>query len=280
MKYAYLFLAFQTIANGALIWSDNFESYDTDVDNLDDQVAPSITSWFATPDGTVAIAAISTGGLGFPASFGAKSLAIGGVDPTAPPEDPVTGAVAVSPTAANFTPAGDVTEAVFSTDMIFSVADVDSSITDRFRIDFFDSGEATFASILFQAKNGSLDVSILRTNTVDLPFDTQFAFGVNTAVTLNLVMNFELNKWSGSLGAVGGSSVPLFANVDMTGATTWGEDLGGFAVNWLQGTPGEWGSNTLIMDNMSLTSQVPIPEPSSSLLLCGFSLLALFRRGR
>lgn len=276
MKYAYLILAFQTVANGALIWSDNFESYDTSINNLDGQVAPSVTSWYTGPANTVAIAAIST--TGFPASFGTKSLAIGGVDPTALPDAPVTGAYVESPTVAAFAPSGEVTEAVFSTDMIFGGAGL-PTITDRFRMDFFDSEADTFASLLFESRDGTVDVAILRDNTVEL-LNTQTFFEVDTAVTLTLVMNFDLNKWSGSLGPVGGSRVPIFANVDMTGAATWEKDLGGFAVNWLQGDSDKWGQNTLFMDNVSLSSQVPIPEPSSSLLLCGFSLLALFRRGR
>ena len=281
MKYALLFLVLQTTTNGALIWSSNFETDPVTPDNLEGQNG----DWLTDPENTSSIAVIANTGLGVPATYGTKSLAIGGVapealldedgNPLAPPEV----AYVVSPVAALFTPAGLVTEAVFSADMIFSSA---GNLTNDFLFTFFNSGNTDLARLLFTASTDNITVAVYRSNTTAVT-DTQFTFSRNTAVELKLVMNLELNKWTGTIGSAGAANpITLFANVDMKApAAPTTKDLAGFQVSWLKRSPTDpWGDNYLILDNLSLTSQVPVPEPSSLLLVCGFSLVALLRRAR
>ena len=273
MKYALLFLVLQTTTNGALIWSSNFETDPVTPDNLEGQNG----DWLTDPVGTSSIAVIANTGLGVPTTYGAKSLAIGGVAPVGETEAGV--AYVVSPVAALFTPAGLVTEAVFSADMIFSSA---GNLTNDFLFTFFNSGNTDLARLLFTASTDNITVAVYRSNTTAVT-DTQFTFSRNTAVELKLVMNLELNKWTGTIGAAGAANpITLFANVDMKApAAPTTKDLAGFQVSWLKRSPTDpWGDNYLILDNLSLTSQVPVPEPSSLLLVCGFSLVALLRRAR
>jgi hypothetical protein len=272
MKYALLFLVLQTTTNGALIWSSNFETDPVTPDNLEGQNA----DWLTDPAGTSSIAVFANTGLGVPASYGAQSLAIGGVAPVGETQAGV--AYVVSPVAALFTPAGLVTEAVFSADMIFSSV---GNLTNDFLFTFFNSDGTDLARLLFTAATDNITVAVYRSNTTAVT-DTQFTFSRNTSVELKLVMNFELKKWTGTIGAAGAASpISLFANVDMTDPAPTTSDLDGFQVSWLKRSPTDpWGDNYLILDNLSLTSQVPVPEPSSLLLVCGFSLVALLRRAR
>lgn len=90
-------------------------------------------------------------------------------------------------------------------------------------------------------------------------------------------MNFELNKWSGSLTAAGSPSpLNLFSNVDMT-AGAGDSNLGGFDLVWMR-NGNDWGSNFMVADNLSLNSQVP--ETSSLLLISGSMIIGLLRRRR
>ncbi len=271
MKYLLLLLSLQVTVNGALIWSESFETYDTGIDNLEGQNP----AWLTDPVATDSIAVIPTTGFNLPGSYGSKALVVGGI----PPVDETTSGIAfvTSPTVASFVPAGQVTEAAFSVDLTFSSGDLDS-LTDSFRLTFFDLQYTELATLLFSPSVESGSVSLYRSNTVNT-FDVQTSISVDTPITLSLVMNLELNKWSGSIVAAGSTStLNLFSNVDMT-AGTGESNLGGFDLVWLR-DGGNWGSNYLVADNMSLTSQIPIPEPSSVLLVFGTLIVGLFRRIR
>lgn len=270
MKFVLIYLSLQLAANGALIWSESFESYDTEIDNLEDQTD---VAWLTDPMATNAISVVQTTGFNLPEAYGNKALLVGGI----PPVDELNPGIAyaTSPTAASFTPTGSLPEAAFSADLVFNSAGLDS-ITDSFRITFFDFQYTELATLLFAPSADVGLVNVYRSNTV-ATFDLQSTFSVDTSVTLNLVMNFELNKWSGSLAAAGSpSSLNLFADVNMT-AGAGDSNLGGFDLVWLRnGT--DWGSNFLVADNLSLNSQ--IPETSSLLLISGSMMLGLLRRKR
>jgi len=272
MKYALILFALHVPSSGALIWSESFEDYNLSVDNLEGQNP----AWLTDPEATDAIAVISTGDLGVPLSYGAKSLAFGGIAPSGEANAGI--AYLLSPTVAQFTPEAELTEAVFSVDLIFSSAGL-ISITDSFRLSFYDLEEQDLASLLFAPSDQEGFVDIYRSN-MSTVFDSQISISVDTAVTLNLVMNFDLNKWTGTLATSGTDNLlTIFSNVDMTAGV--GEaNLGGFALDWLRKEPVEWGDNYLIMDNFSLSSQVPIPEPSPLLLFSGAALIGFFRRSR
>lgn len=272
MKYALILLALHVPSNGALIWSESFESYDLSIDNLEGQNP----AWLTDPQATDAIAVISTASLGVPISYGAKSLALGGIAPSGEANDGVS--YLLPPTVAQFTPQAELTEAAFSVDLIFSSAGL-TSITDSFRLSFYDQNNQDLASLLFVPSDQEGFVSVYRSNTSNV-FDSQISISADTAVTLNLVMNFELNKWTGTITTFGTESLlTMFSNVDMTAGN--GEaNLGGFELAWLREDTVNWGDNFLVMDNFSLGSQVPIPEPSSLLLFSGVALIGFFRRNR
>jgi|688.fasta_scaffold58195_2 hypothetical protein len=305
MKNILVLLALHTAVSATVIWTENFELYDTTILNLEDQALDGNGNpiWLTDPIATQSIAAIDSAPFALPSAFGDKVLAIGGLAPQGALFIPREVSV-FSPAALNYTPAfgSEETELVLSMDMFFSAVDLNGlspEITDSFRFSFFDKSDAALGSLLFTQGTNGFNVSVLRDNLVST-FDTQFTLGSNTAVTLDLVMNLEFGKWSGSITPVGTlASVPLFADVDMTDPSfnpQPARELGSFQVAWIgldkpvleQADPANpldsgnynWGSNTLVLDNISLTSQVPIPEPSSALLLGGFSVLALFRRSR
>jgi hypothetical protein len=269
MKFILFFLTLQLTANGALIWSESFEAFDPAIDNLEGQN----DSWLTDPIGTDSMAVISTVGFELPLSYGDKSLAIGGI----PPVGELNSGIAYlsSPTVASFTPDSELKEAVFSVDLVFNSANLDS-LTDSFRVTFLDQGFEELSTILFGPSSTSGMVNVYRSNTINT-FNTQTSFSVDTAVTLNLVMNFDLNKWSGTLlEQSSGTLLNLFSNVNMTAGI--GEaNLGGFDMAWLRGDT-EWGGNFMIVDNVSLASQVP--EVNSLAWVAGALLMGLFRRLR
>lgn len=270
MKLVVFFLSLQLAANGALIWSESFETYDTGIDNLEGQ---SDASWITDPIATNSISVIQTAGFNLPEAYGNKALVVGGITPV----DEFNPGIAftTSPTTANFTPTGSLPEAAFSVDLAFNSAGLDR-ITDSFRITFFDLQYTELATLLFAPSADIGFVNVYRSNTVTT-FDLQTTISVDTSATLNLVMNFELNKWSGSLTAPGSpSSLNLFTNVDMT-VGAGASNLGGFDLAWLR-NGNDWGSNFMVVDNLSLNSQVP--EPSSLILITGSMIIGLLRRKR
>jgi hypothetical protein len=300
MKNILVLLALHTAVSGTVIYTQNFEAYDTSINNLEDQALDGngIPIWETGPFATETIGAINSASVGgLPVSFGDKVLAVGGFAPSTELFEP--GEVYLF-TPADFTYAIPTTlpgsrdkEVVVSMDMLFSDPNV---FTDSFRFAFFDTANAGLGSLLFTPGVSGSNLKVFRDN-LNSTFDTQFDLGINTAVTLDIVINLEFGKWSASITPVGTqAAVALFANVDMTDPSRSPQplrELGGMQVAWI-GTevpvanqmdptnpldPGNyiWGDNTLILDNISLTA---IPEPSSALLLGGFSIFALFRRSR
>lgn len=143
MKLVLFFLSLQLAANGALIWSESFESYNTGIDNLEGQTD---ASWLTDPIATNSIAVVQTTGFNLPGTYGDKALVVGGI----PPVDELNPGISytTSPTAASFTPTGSLPEAAFSVDLAFNSAGLDS-ITDSFRITFFDLQYTELATLLF-----------------------------------------------------------------------------------------------------------------------------------
>ncbi|MCX8496140.1 MAG: PEP-CTERM sorting domain-containing protein [Akkermansiaceae bacterium] len=258
-------------AHAASIWSDNFESYDTSALYLETQNP----NWLTGPAGTESIAAFDNSAQNPPASFGTKSLAVGGVPPSFGSGDDTSVVYALSPQAASFIPSGPLPVAHFTTDLILSIP---TTFTDSFRLSFFDGNSETLSSLLF-TKSLTSGFSISRNNGTST-FDTGAALSLNAAYTLDLTMNLDYMKWSATITPVGSTSTPvaLFANVDLTSNTAAQKDIGGFAIDWISSDGTNWGDNFMMLDNMVLESAVP--EPSSSLLIAlgGFACLARRRR--
>ena len=265
-------------AYSAVLWTEDFEAYDVGVDNLE---AQSGGDWLTDPIETPAIAVIGNSGL--PAPLGSKSLAVGGL-PTDDREATLGVAYALSPTSAGFDPVASdpEVELSFSVDLILNSGS-GQSLVDDFRFSFTDLNGTELATLLFtQDAVEAGNATVIRSNTAGV-FATQALIPLNTAFTLNLVMNPLLNKWSGSLTPFGGSVVPLFANVDITQnpATDPAPEatVGSFAIDWIKGGA-TWGDNFLLADNFSLQSQEPVPEPSVPVLISVFALAGILRRRR
>ena len=175
----------------------------------------------------------------------------------------------------------------FSVDLLLNTGS-GQSLTDQFRLTFVDqsSPEVQLATLMFDNSDSGF-ATVIRGNMNADPleastFNTGARIPLNVAFTLNLVINPLLNKWSGSI-----DGVSMFANVDMTKATTnlGGDlatprpDLGSFSVDWIKGGA-NWGSNYLVADNFSLQSQQPVPEPSVPVLASVFALAGILRRRR
>jgi len=269
-------------AHSTVLWTENFESYDLNVDNLE---AQSGGAWLTDPVETPAIAVVGNSAL--PSAFGGQSLAVGGL-PTDDSEATLGVAYALSPVDAGFDPAAShpETELTFAVDLILNTGS-GQSLVDDFRFSFTDLNGTELATLLFtQALDSNGDAidgfaTVIRSNMNDA-FNTQALISLNAAFTLNLVMNPLLNKWSGSIGSLGGGSFALFANVDMTqnaGPPAPEATVGSFAIDWIKGGT-SWGDNFLVADNFLLQSQVPVPEPGVPLLLSSFALAAFVRRRR
>lgn len=273
-------------AHSATLWTENFETYDVGLDNLEDQ---SEGAWLTDPVATPAIAVLSNIGSGLPSSFGGKSLAVGGLD-TDGTEVTLGVAYALSPVAAGFDPAASdpETELSFSVDLILNSGS-GQSLVDDFRFSFTDLNGTELTTLLFtQALDGNGDVnpgfaSVIRSNmAANGVFNTQALISLNAAFTLNLVMNPLLNKWSGSISLLEGGSFSLFSNVDLTqnpGPPAPEATVGSFAIDWIKGGA-SWGDNFLIADNFLLQSQVPVPEPGAPLLISLSALGCILRRRR
>lgn len=278
-----LALAFAILpAHATVLWTEDFESYDVGVDNLELQ---SGGAWLTDPVETPAIAVIANTGL--PATFGTKLLVVGGL-PTDGSETNLGVAYALSPEVTGFDPllSDPEVELSFTADLILNTG-TGQSLTDDFRLSFTDLNGTELATLLFtQALDSNGDAidgfaTVIRSNGGGGVFNTQALISLNAAFTLNLVLNPQLNKWSGGIGAVGGTgSFALFANVDLTqnsGPPAPEANVGSFAIDWIKG--GEnWGDNFLVADNFLLQSQVP--EPSVPLMISSFALAALLRRRR
>lgn len=269
-------------AHAASLWTENFEGYNLADDNLETQ---SGGAWYTEPANTPAIAVLGGGSflpVNYGGSFGNQSLVIGGVDPGVSAPDLSFG---VSPSAAGFVPAPPETELSFSVDLLLNTGS-GQSLTDQFRFTFVDqsSPEVQLATLMFDNSDSGF-ATVIRGNMdpVDVgTFNTGARIPLNVAFTLNLVINPLLNKWSGSI-----DGVSMFANVDMTKATTNLDgdpatpqaDLGSFSVDWIKGGT-TWGDNYLVADNFSLQSQQPVPEPSVPVLASVFALAGILRRRR
>lgn len=269
-------------AHATVLLTENFESYDLGFDNLE---AQSGGAWLTDPVETPAIAVVGNSGL--PVAFGSKSLAVGGL-PTDDSEFTPGVAYALSPESAGFDPAlsQPETELSFAVDLILNTGS-GQSLVDDFRFSFTDLAGTELATLLFtqalDANGDAIDgfATVIRSNTNGV-FNTQALISLNAAFTLNLVMNPLLNKWSGSIGSLGGGSFALFANVDMTqnpGPPAPEANVGSFAIDWIKGGD-NWGDNFLLADNFSIQSQVPVPEPGVPLMLSSFALAAFLRRRR
>jgi hypothetical protein len=272
-------------AHSAVLWMEDFEAYDTGLDNLEDQ---SGGDWLTDPEATPSIAVISNSGSGLSASFGGKSLAVGGLDPlTATATLGV--AYALAPEAAGFDPLDEApeTELSFSADFILRPGGSSPTLlVDDFRLSFADLNGTELSTLLFtQARAGNGDVNpgfatIIRSNSAPGGvFNTQALISLNAAFTLNLVMNPLLNKWSGSVAIPGGGSFSLFSNVDLTQNQGTEPTVGSFAIDWIKGGA-SWGDNYLLADNFLLQSQVPVPEPGAPLLISLSALGCILRRRR
>ncbi len=262
-------------AHAALIWSENFENYDTQLLSLEGQNS----DWLTNPAGTESIAALDSD-VSAPTAFGTKNLAVGGITPIFGDGEDTSTVYALSPLTASFTPTGPLPVAHFTTDLVLNVS---STFVDSFRISFFDSSAAgnTLSSLLFTPSLTS-SFSILRNNgTTEGTYDTGALLSLNAAYTLDLTMNLDYMKWSATIKPVGSTSTPvtLFANVDFTRNADAQKDIGGFAIDWISSDGGtNWGDNYLVLDNMALESAVP--EPSSYMLIAlgGFACLTRRRR--
>lgn len=269
-------------AHATILLFEDFESYNVGVDNLE---AQSNGAWLTDPIETPAIAVVGNSGL--PGSFGSKSLAVGGL-PTDGSEVNPGVAYALSPAESGFDPAlsHPETELSFTVDLILNSGS-GQSLVDDFRFSFTDLAGTELATLLFtQALNPNGDAidgfaTVIRSNSNGV-FNTQALISLNAAFTLNLVMNPLLNKWSGSIGTLGGGSFALFANVDMTqnpGPPAPESNVGSFAVDWIKGGA-DWGDNFMVADNFLIQSQTPVPEPGVILMLSSFALASLLRRRR
>ncbi|TAE77562.1 MAG: hypothetical protein EAZ84_04065 [Verrucomicrobia bacterium] len=273
-------------AHSAVLMSEDFESYDLAVDNLEAQTTG---NWITDPIETPSIAVLGNAS-GSPVTFGSKSLVVGGL-PTDGSEAELGVAYALAPTGSGFDPAnyGLETEMSFSVDLILNSGG-GQSLTDDFRFSFFDLSNNPLATLLFTNDldgNGNVVdgfATIIRSNMTEAGvFDTQALIPLNTVFTLNLVLSPLLNKWSGSLSQ-DGLDFTLFANVDLTqnqGPPVPEANVGAFGLDWLKGTgQPDWGTNYLIADNFLLQSQTPVPEPSVPLLVSAFAMTAFLRRRR
>jgi hypothetical protein len=267
-------------AHSATLWSENFESFDAGVSNLEQQ---SNGAWLTDPVETSAIAVVLNDQL--PTSFGGKSLAIGGV-PTDGTEAELGVAYALSPEASGFDPATSAPE----TELSFSVALVlntgtsaGGTLVDDFRFSFTDLNNVPLATLLLKQSAEAGFATVIRSNMAEVGgvFDTLARIPLNQAFTMNLVMSPLLNKWSGSLTTDSGP-VSMFSNVDMTrneGPPVPNSTIGSFSIDWLKGGD-EWGSNYLVADNFLLQSQTPIPEPGVPLMISGLAVASLLLRRR
>ena len=275
-------------AHAASLWTENFEGYNLAANNLETQ---SNSAWYTEPANTPAIAVLGVGSIlpvNYGGNFGSKALAIGGLDPQAhldsEDQDPVLDvSFGVSPTQAGFRPVAPNTQLRFSVDLLLNTGGSGQSLTDQFRFTFVDqsSPEVQLATLMFDNSDSGF-ATVIRDNMdpVDVgTFNTGARIPLNVAFTLNLVISPLLNKWSGSI-----NGVSMFANVDMTKATTNLEgdpaipraDLGSFSIDWIKGGT-TWGSNYLVADNFSLTA---VPEPSVPVLASVFALAGILRRRR
>jgi hypothetical protein len=272
-------------AHSAVLWTENFESYNTGLDNLEDQ---SNGDWLTDPEATPAIAVLANSGL--PSNFGGKSLAVGGLNPGGPATT-LGVAYALSPVSAGFDPleSDPETELSFSVDLILNSGS-GQSLVDDFRFSFTDLNGTELTTLLFtQALDGNgvaIDgfASVIRSNMGGPSgvYNTQALISLNGAFTLNLVMSPLLNKWSGSIGIASGGSFSLFSNVDLTqnpGPPQPEATVGSFAIDWIKGG-NTFGDNFLIADNFLLQSQSPIPEPGTPLLISLSALGCILRRRR
>lgn len=274
-------LAVMPAHSATLLWSENFESFDAGVSNLEQQ---SNNDWLTDPVATPAIAVVENSELSpLFTSFGGKSLAIGGV-PTDGTEAELGVAYALSPEASGFDPATSAPE----TELSFSVALVlntgtGGSLVDDFRFSFTDLNNIPLATLLLRQSAEAGFATVIRSNmaAVDGVFDTLAQIPLNTAFTMNLVMSPLLNKWSGSL-TTGSVSISMFSDVDMTqnqGPPEPESTIGSFTIDWIKGGD-EWGSNYLVADNFLLQSQTPIPEPGVPLMISGLAVASLLLRRR
>jgi hypothetical protein len=274
-------LAVMPAHSATLFWTENFESFDTGVNNLETQ---SSGDWVTDPVATPAIAVIENSPSSpLFSSFGSKSLAIGG-EPTDNTEMELGVAYALSPLNSGFDPATSSPE----TELSFSVALVlntgtGGSLVDDFRFSFTDLNNIPLATLLLRQSGEAGFATVIRSNmaAVGGVFDTQARIPLNTEFTMNLVMSPLLNKWSGSI-TTGSGSVSMFSNVDMTrndGPPEPDSTIGSFSIDWIK-SGGEWGSNYLVADNFLLQSQAPIPEPGVPLMISGLAVASLLLRRR
>jgi hypothetical protein len=274
-------LAVMPAHSATLFWTENFESFDTGVNNLETQ---SSGDWVTDPVATPAIAVIANSPSSpLFSSFGSKSLAIGG-EPTDNTEMELGVAYALSPLNSGFDPATSSPE----TELSFSVALVlntgtGGSLVDDFRFSFTDLNNIPLATLLLRQSGEAGFATVIRSNmaAVGGVFDTQARIPLNTEFTMNLVMSPLLNKWSGSI-TTGSGSVSMFSNVDMTrndGPPEPDSTIGSFSIDWIK-SGGEWGSNYLVADNFLLQSQAPIPEPGVPLMISGLAVASLLLRRR
>ena len=273
-------LAVMPAHSATLLWSENFESFDAGVSNLEQQ---SNGAWLTDPVETSAIAVVLNDQL--PTSFGGKSLAIGGV-PTDGTEAELGVAYALSPEASGFDPATSAPE----TELSFSVALVlntgtsaGGTLVDDFRFSFTDLNNVPLATLLLKQSAEAGFATVIRSNMAEVGgvFDTLARIPLNQAFTMNLVMSPLLNKWSGSL-TTGSVSISMFSDVDMTqnqGPPEPESTIGSFTIDWIKGGD-EWGSNYLVADNFLLQSQTPIPEPGVPLMISGLAVASLLLRRR
>lgn len=270
-------LAVMPAHSATLLWTEDFELFNAGVNNLETQ---SGGDWVTDPVATPAIAVVENSGLS--ASFGNKSLAVGGL-PTDGSETELGVAYALSPLASGFVPATSSPE----TELSFSVALVlntgtGGSIVDDFRFSFTDINNVALATLLFRQSTVPGYATVIRSNmaAVGGVYDTQALIAFNTEFTMNLVMSPLLNKWSGSI-TDGGGSFSMFSNVDMTQneAPVPDSTIGSFTIDWIKGGA-QWGDNYLVTDNFLLQSQAPIPEPGVPLMISGLALASLLVRRR
>lgn len=265
-----LLLALPTVSNAAVIWAEDFEGFDTATfDNIEDQSAG---EWVTSPPSDPAFAAYDndTG----VASMGLKALAAGGLDPAG---GATTLASAYSPLSASFTPGGAESIAVFSTYLYFDPNGV-ANLTDSFALTFYNQADDALASMVFKASATNGFVAVYRDNMVS-QFDTLMLVPNNSAVRLDFLIDFSLNKWTGTLTPDGSSTAfSMFADVTFTenpAIDPGSLNMGSFGIEWIKesGSP-TWGSNFILADNISLTS---VPEPTTA-LLGGLGMLFLLKR--
>lgn len=274
MKLPAFLILLSLPASAAVIWQENFESYDTSKTSLEDQNP----AWWTDPVGTDSIAVVANSSLN-----GSKSLVVGRSAPVGETDPGVSWAL--GPESTEFTPAPPEVELRFSVTLAFGAGPGQTALQDNFLLSFSDQAAKPLSNIMFAPGLVAGDISVYRGNFAPAgqtgTFDTQTIIGVGDSFTLDVVMNLLLNKWTATV-STGSNVFGLFANVDMTrNPDATAQNLGAFNLDWQKAAGAtQWGSNFMVADNFVMQSQVPVPEPGVPMLAAVCAMIGVLRRRR